>query len=272
MELNTTEYKGGLTNRESFLISTLARQDKAVFSIEDARAVMGESAKKVMHSLIRKKWVLPLKRGLYAIVPLDMGVRGADSFVLHNFVIGSLLVDPYYIGFWSALNYHGLSSQIPKTTFVATTQAKKSIHVTGSRYYFVKLASRKFFGFSEIEIDSRKVNISTPEKTVTDCLDHPEHSGGIDEVARSIFFSYKELEMGRIKEHALKMGNLTILKRLGYILDVTGLLGSFSHLFTGVKLSAGYPPLDLLSPRRGRYDSKWGLMVNCEINKEGWMY
>jgi len=272
MEPNTTEYKGGLTDRESFLISTLARQDKAVFSIEQARGVMGENAKKVMHSLIQKKWVLPLKRGLYAIVPLDVGVGGADSFVLHNFVIGSLLVDSYYIGFWSALNYHGLSSQIPRTTFVATTQAKKPIDVTGSQYRFVKLSRRKFFGFSEIEMDSRKVNISTPEKTVADCLDHPEHGGGIDEVARSIFFSYKELDMDMIKECALKMKNLTILKRLGYILDVTGLLGSFSHLFVGIELSAGYPPLGLLSPRKGRYDSKWRLLVNCEINKESWMY
>jgi hypothetical protein len=33
------EYKKGLTQRESLLISALARQDKKIFSIEDARAV-----------------------------------------------------------------------------------------------------------------------------------------------------------------------------------------------------------------------------------------
>ncbi len=272
MEPTAKEYKRGLTDRESFLISTLARQDKAVFDIGDVRAVIAENAKKVMHSLIQKKWVLPLKRGLYAIVPLDVGVRGADSFVLHNFVIGSLLVEPYYIGFWSALNYHGLSDQIPRTTFVATREAKKSLNILNSRYYFVKLSDRKFFGFSETEIDSRKVNISTPEKTVADCLDHPEHSGGMDEIARSVFFCYKDLDLNRVKEHALRMENLTILKRLGYVLEATGLLDSFTQVFEGVRLSTGYSSLDPLSPRSGKYNSRWRLLINREIDREGWMY
>ena len=66
------DYKKGLTSRESFLISTLARQDKRIFNIEAARSVIEKDTKKIMSSLIRKKWVLPLKRGLYAIVPLDI--------------------------------------------------------------------------------------------------------------------------------------------------------------------------------------------------------
>ena len=69
------EYKKGLTTRESLLISALARQDKKIFSIEDARSVSRKGAGKIMSSLIQKKWVLPLKRGLYAIVPLDVGAK-----------------------------------------------------------------------------------------------------------------------------------------------------------------------------------------------------
>ncbi|MBM4334152.1 MAG: hypothetical protein FJ117_23575 [Deltaproteobacteria bacterium] len=113
--------KKGLTTRESLLISALARQDKKIFSIEDARSVSRKGACKIMSSLMQKKWVLPLKRGLYAIVPLDVGVKGADSFILPNFVIASHLVEPYYIGYWSGLNHYGFSEQIPRTTFIATT-------------------------------------------------------------------------------------------------------------------------------------------------------
>lgn len=57
------DYKKGLTARESLLISTLARQDKKIFSTEDARKVIEGDAKKIMSSLILKKWVLPLKGG-----------------------------------------------------------------------------------------------------------------------------------------------------------------------------------------------------------------
>jgi predicted transcriptional regulator of viral defense system len=265
-------YKKGLTTRESLLISALARQDKKIFSIEDARSVIGKDAKKAMSSLIRKKWVLPLKRGLYGIVPLDVGVRGADSFILHNFVIVSHLVEPYYIGYWSALNHYGFSEQIPRTTFIATTKPKMPLKIMDADYYFVMIGKKKFFGFDEIEIEGWKVNISSPEKTIADCLDHPEHSGGIDEVARAIYFSHEEVAIRKVYDFADRMSNVTILKRLGYILEITGLLGVYNDLFSQFVPSKGYPVLDPISPKKGRYNSRWGLLVNFELSPKGWMY
>ncbi len=266
------DYKKGLTQSESLLISALARQDRKIFSIEDARAVTERDAKKIMSSLIGKKWVLPLKRGLYAIVPLDVGVKGSDSFVLHNFVIASHLVEPYYVGYWSALNHHGLSEQIPRTTFIATPKPKMPLTILDSDYCFVTIEKRKFFGSQEIEIEGWKVNISTPEKTIADCLDHPEHSGGIDEVAKAIYFNREEIDIRKLYSFAEKMGNLTILKRLGYILEATGLLGGYKDIFANFSLSKGYPALDPISPRRGRHNSRWGLLVNLELDPKRWMY
>lgn len=266
------EYKKGLTPGESLLISALARKDKKIFSIEDVRKITGKEPKKVMSSLIGKKWVLPLKRGLYAIVPLDVGMKGADSFILHNFVVASHLVEPYYIGYWSALNHYGFSEQIPRTTFIATTKPKMPLEIMDAGYYFVRIDKKKFFGFDEVELEGDKVNISSPEKTIADCLDHPEHSGGIDEVARSIYFSHEEMDFRKIYKFAEKMGNLTILKRLGYILEVTGLFEKYKDLFSKFRPSKGYPVLDSLSPRKGRYNSKWGLLVNLELRSERWMY
>ncbi len=271
-EMPEEDRKKGLTSRESLLISSLAREDKKIFSIEDVKRVIEKNPKRVMSSLIKKKWVLPLKRGLYAIVPLDIGVKGADSFILHNFVIASHLVEPYYIGYWSALNHHGLTEQIPRTTFIATTKPKLSLEILGAGYQFVRIEKRKFFGFEKIDIEGWKINISSPEKTIADCLDHPEHCGGIDEIARSIYFNHEELDLEKVYTCAEKMGNLTILKRLGYILEATGLFEKYSNLFTHFKPSKGYPALDPLSIRKGKHNSKWGLLVNIELKPEGWMY
>ena len=266
------DYKKGLTSRESFLISTLARQDKKIFNIEAARSVIEKDTKKIMSSLIRKKWVLPLKRGLYALVPLDVGVRGADSFIIHNFVIASHLVEPYYIGYWSALNYYGFSEQIPRTTFIATTKTRMPLVIMNSDYYFVKIQKKKFFGFNETEIEGWKVNISSPEKTIADCLDRPEHSGGIDEVARAIYFNREELDIKKIYDFAEKTGNVTILKRFGYILEKVGLLDMYKEIFSRFSPTMGYPALDPLSPKKGRHNSMWGLLVNFELNFSRWMY
>jgi predicted transcriptional regulator of viral defense system len=266
------DYKKGLTSRESFLISTLARQDKKIFNIEAARSVIEKDTKKIMSSLIRKKWVLPLKRGLYALVPLDVGVRGADSFIIHNFVIASHLVEPYYIGYWSALNYYGFSEQIPRTTFIVTTKTRMPLVIMNTDYYFVKIQKKKFFGFNKTEIEGWKVNISSPEKTIADCLDRPEHSGGIDEVARAIYFNHEELDMKKIYNLAEKMGNVTILKRFGYILEKVGLLDMYKEIFSRFSPTMGYPVLDPLSPKKGRHTSRWGLLVNFELNFSRWMY
>jgi predicted transcriptional regulator of viral defense system len=272
MGLTTEKYRKGLGKKESFLISSLARENRSIFTVEHAKMIIGEEAKKTMYNLVRKNWVLKLRRGLYAIVPLDIGVKGADSFAVHNFVIGSKLVAPYYIGYWSALNYYGFSDQIPSTTFVATTKAKKNDEVLQTTYLFVQISKRKFFGATDIDIDGEKIRISDRHKTIADCLDHPEHAGGIDEIARSIFFSKDEIDFRKVKSYALKMGNVTILKRLGYILEASGLLDQYADIFRSVKLSKGYSLLDPLSPKSGSYNGKWGLLVNMEIKPDRWMY
>ena len=72
--------------------------------------------------------------------------------------------------------------------------------------------------------------------------------------------------------YAKRMGNRTILKRLGYILEVTGLLPQYESIFAGFEPSAGYPRLDPLSPRAGKHNSRWKLLINCGLDPEGWRY
>lgn len=272
MAVTTDKYREGLTGKESFLISTLARYDKKVFTAEDAKAVAGEQAIKMLINLVKKKWILKLKRGLYIIVPLDIGVKGADSFIMHNFVIASKLAEPYYIGYWSALNHYGFSDQIPAATFIATTKARKSLKILDASYIFVQVSESRFFGTTDIEIDGEKIKISDINKTIADCLDHPEHAGGIDEIARSVYFSIEEIDIKKIVSYAQKMGNITIIKRLGYILDESGLIDKYRAVFDKIKLSKGYSLLDPLTPKKGKYCEKWLLQINRELKPERWMY
>jgi predicted transcriptional regulator of viral defense system len=272
MELSAKEYKSTLGEKEAFLVRSLAAEGKTIFETEDASRLLGRGAKAIVHRLALKKWVLPLKRGLYAMVPLNVGVKGADAFVVHNFVIASLLVEPYYIGYWSALNHHGLTDQIPRTTFIATTKARHALQVLDAEYYFVKLAHAKFFGWREAEIEGRTVKISDAEKTIADCLDHPEHCGGIEQVARAVYFSHEEIDLPRVVRYAKRMNNRTIIKRLGYVLEVTGLLSQYRDLFATYKPSSGFSKLDALSPRAGKHNSRWGLLINYRLDPEGWRY
>jgi predicted transcriptional regulator of viral defense system len=95
---------------------------------------------------------------------------------------------------------------------------------------------------------------------------------GIGEAAKSIYFSHEELAFKKIKDYADRMKNLTILKRLGFILEKSGLLDKYKFVFADFQPSQGYPALDKLSPKKGAYNSKWGLLINRGTNSEGWMY
>jgi len=272
MKENTNKYRKGLSKKESFLLSELARENKVIFTVREAKKILKEEPYLTLHSLKEKKWILALKGGLYAIVPLDIGVKGSEDFIVHDFVIASHLTKPYYIGFWSALNYHGLSDQIPKSVFIATKKAKKSLTILNTEFVFVQLSDERFIGIEKIEIEDQKVNISNVNKNIVDCLDHPEHSGGIEEVARAIYFNHKELNFKKIKEYALKMKNMTILKRVGFILEKVRLLEEYMEILKEVKLTKGYSKFDTISKKKGKYNEKWKLLVNVEINPERWMY
>jgi len=272
MGLKTNNYRSSLSKRGSLLLSALARENKNIFRIDEAKKILKEDPKKVLSYLIQKKWILHLKRGLYAIVPLDIGIKGSEDFIVHDFIIASYLTRPYYIAFWSALNYHGLSDQIPKSVLIATNKAKKSLAILNTEFVFVQISKNRFIGIEKIEVENQKVNISNTNKTVADCLDHPEHSGGIEEVAKSIYFNHEELNFKKIKGYALKMRNITILKRLGYILDKIGLLEEYKDIFIDIQLTKGYSKFDTLSMKKGKYNEKWKLMVNIDIKPERWMY
>ena len=253
-------------------MSELARQNKPIFTAGEAKKVLAENPYVTLHNLKQKKWILAIKGGLYAIVPLDIGAKGAESFIVHDFVVASYLTKPYYVGMWSALNYHGLSDQIPAGVFICTTKAKKPVRVLNAEFVFIQLSSGKFVGIEKAVIEGRDVEISDKNKTVVDCLDHPEHAGGIDEVAKAVYFNHEELDFAKVREYALKTNNIAVFKRLGFILEASGLLATYVGALAGVRLTEGYPALDKLGPKKGKYSEKWKLLVNADINPKRWMY
>ena len=69
-----------------------------------------------LYHLRRNGWITSLRRGLYALSSTAPGVAP-----VHEFEIAMALVQPAAISHWTALNYHGLTEQIPWKTFVLTT-------------------------------------------------------------------------------------------------------------------------------------------------------
>ena len=212
----------------------------------------------ILNRLEEKKYIERIEKGKYLIIPL-----GAEKgkYTLHEFVIGSLLVKPYAIAYWSALNFYGLTEQIPTTVFIQTTTRKKQQEkeIFGVKYKIIRIKETKFFGTREEWIEETKVTITDKEKTVIDCLDKPQHCGGIIEVAKAL--KSGKLNKRKLSEYALRMGNSGVVRRLGYLCD------TFNLKVKLPKVEArNYLYLDPTMPHDGTKNAKWRLIVN--INEE----
>ncbi|HJU13983.1 MAG TPA: type IV toxin-antitoxin system AbiEi family antitoxin [Candidatus Nitrosotalea sp.] len=258
-----------MSDRESNVLSELSYRNKKIFNLDDIKGMV-EKPKNFLDQLVRKKWILKIRRGVYVIAPLETGKEGADRYTMHSFVIGSLLTKPYYVGYWSALNYHGLTEQTPASVYIATPKPRNSRDILNTHYVFVTILPRKMFGTEEIEIEKRKIIISSPEKTIIDCLDHPEHCGGIEEVAKAFYFSRNEFDAKKIVRYAKDIGNTAVIKRLGYICEVFQ-WADYMALLSAVELKSGYSLLDPHRPKGGHIRERWRIIANAPIESKRWM-
>jgi len=174
------------------------------------------------------------------------------------------LVQPSYIGYWTALHYHGLTEQLANVVFVATPKQKKAMQIHGITYRFITLAKRKFFGIETQQIGGQPFQISDPEKTVVDCFSHPEYCGGMIEAAKGLWNGLHErrLDLDKLTHYAERQGNRAVLKRIGYLIEFYQIPVN-GHLTRWLEhLSAGYNPLDPLGSRRGTHNARWHLLIN----------
>ena len=169
----------------------------------------------------------------------------------------------------SALNYHGLTDRTPSHVYIATTTTKHSHKLLDIKFKFVTIYPQKMFGMEEKIIEERKVNISSPEKTIVDCLDHPKYGGGVEEIAKTLFFSKNEINVKIIVDYAKKMKNNTIIKRLGYISEMIE-WNECLELLKNIKIKSGYSLFEPSFPKltTSKIKEKWKLLINTELDPQ----
>jgi len=238
------------------LLNELARKGQT-FTFEDAANIssLGSQSLKVTLSRMEKEgWIERIEKGKYLIIPL--GAR-KGGYTINEFVIGSQLVKPAVIAYWSALNYHGFTEQIPNTVFIQTNARKKEqeLEIFGVRYRIVRITEKKLFGFEKVWIDDVAVLITDPEKTVVDCLDKPQYCGGITEASKAL---QGGLDIEKLTKYAIDIGNSAVIKRLGILCDKLGIKVDVEP----GSISGNYPFLDPSMHKNGILNRKWKIREN----------
>ncbi len=206
-----------------------------------------------------------IKDGLYYIIPFEEEPENfmPDWHKLVNYLVQG---EKHYIGYYSALQIHGLITQPSlKEQIVVPRQIKpSSLYIKDINFQFIYHNEKHFFGFKKTWIDNyHKVFCSDFEKTIIDCLFKPGYAGGIPEIGKAIFQLKEKLDFEKLYEYVTRFNSQAVIKRLGFLLELLEIGNPIIGKLQKIK-SSSYTLLDTELPNNGKYWSQWNIQINIE--------
>jgi predicted transcriptional regulator of viral defense system len=249
----------------NYIVQTLYDKGLYYFDIGLFSRIFNTShlqASQIFKRLEARKFIIQVQKGKYILLGFE-----PQKVTSQPFFIATKIVVPSYVSYWSALNFHGLSEQVPRTVFVANTRKKASVVFLNTRYKYVKITPRKFWGYIEVRANGLSFLIADAEKAIIDSLDEPSYAGGVDEIFKCIARAGQKINIKRLMDYAIKFGNKSLISRLGYLLERLDLDSGRLKKFG----SGGYVKLNPVLPRSEKWNSRW--KINENISQEelfGW--
>ncbi|MGP8077879.1 MAG: type IV toxin-antitoxin system AbiEi family antitoxin domain-containing protein [Thermoplasmata archaeon] len=257
-----------LSSREARVILSLEAEGKEELSLDDVESRAGIRrgfARKLAHGLVRKGWIQRVGRGRYLLNPSRHGPDAVpDTDPLR---LGSHIVRPYYFGYASAAQLWGFLLQAGPVYYIATPTRTSVRLAHPAQFRFVRVPLARFFGTREILRRGVKVRLSDPERTVIDCVDRPDLSGGLGGAVQVIARAKPRIVWPRLSGHLERMKNRSLSLRVGFLVE--HVLPSLPPPRTWTDRWRARPnePWVPLGPprtygRRGTHDPRWHIIQN----------
>lgn len=232
-------------------------------AVSDSRGALRQSLLRLQH----KGRVRRLRRDFYIILPVEyarLGMIPADWFIedLMNY-----LGQPYYVGLFSAAALHGAAHQQVQTFQVMTPVVERPIEVAGLKLRFFQKE-----GLGETPTESVKghtgmLTVSTRAATALDLVAYANRIGGLDAVITPLVELCEGMQVVDLAESARGVGNLSVVQRLGWLLDQLGqhaLADSLQASAFDALAHASRVPLDPAVQRTGSSVNRWKVIENAE--------
>jgi predicted transcriptional regulator of viral defense system len=208
--------------------------------------------KKSLQTLVKNGQLFSIEKGLYS-------VRNFQN----PYVIANAILRDSAIAYWSALNLHGLTEQIPNVIYVQSTNRKQDRKVFNVRYKFIQVKPEKICGIMKLGHGNELFKITDVEKTLLDCFDLPQYSGGYEELIRA--FALTKVNGVKLLKYGKQMNNLSVLKRMAYLSELYELKNLKSFRDEVQKMvNKRYTLLAPVGENQGAFNSKWKIRVNIQ--------
>lgn len=262
----------GIKASNRALLERLHRNTAGPFSVREAAEILEIShqrAGRLLRYLAEQGWLSRVRRGLYTTVPL--GATQPSAWRDDPWAIAMRVFASCYVGGWSAAEHWSLTDQVFRSVMVMTARPVRasSIEIQGQPLRLKHVPEPKQFGITAVWRQRVKAHVSNPSRTVLDILDDPDVGGGIRHGA-TILHEYWRGDRCNEKlllDYARQLGNRTVYKRLGFLLEHLGIDAPKTIRSCLDNLSAGLSTLDPAVKRKGRIAKRWNLRVNVPIDR-----
>jgi predicted transcriptional regulator of viral defense system len=222
----------------------------SIYNIENFLNTEFPNLNIILENLVRKGFLSRIEQGKYCRANFN-----------DEKVIGCFISDSGAIAYWSALNTHGLTEQFPNNVFIQTSKSKRNKTVFGTSYKFVKVAPSKITGLFMQGQGSRIYWITDVEKTIVDCFDLPEHSGGYAELIRA--FNQAKLNSEKMITSCTAINNIAATKRMGFLAELLDKKGLKNFIrYAKQQINKKYNVFDPGGTDTGEFINEWRLRLN----------
>jgi len=255
----------------SKLLDKLIEAKQLCFGIDKAYKLLPNSntdaVKRLLSDMTKRGLLMRVKDGVYYVIPFEQDSETfmPDWHLLSQYLVGDA---EYYIGYFSALQIHSLTTQPNlKEQIVVNKQIKPStLMVKGIPFQFIYHNEKHFFGNKNTWIDSfNKVQCSDLEKTCIDCLFKPQYAGGITEITKAIYKSKDKIDYPKLLVYAKRFNSQAVIKRLGFLLELLEIENPVIDKLQKLRTNS-FVALEPSYPKEGKTIFRWAIQQNIDNN------
>lgn len=234
--------------------------------------ISDEALAMAINRLVKKKQIVIVRKNFYIIIPPEYLSRGILPPILFIDDLMKFLERDYYVSLLSAAIYHESTHQQPQEFYVSTLYPNiKKIQLKDTQINFVLKKNFIYYGIEKRKTDTGYINISNPELTTIDLVQHNNKIGGLNRVATILDEMIENINPKKLKRIAKEANNVSSLQRLGYIFDKVLQAHELSEVIKEVisnkktyriLLSSQHPK------KKHEIDREWNIIINTKIESE----
>jgi len=183
-----------------------------IFHKRDVVALTNDenAAKELLRRYKRRGLISQVRRDLYVVTDL-----ATKSSVASKYEIGSRINSSSYLSYHAALEYHGLAHQVFYEIHISSKERFNNFEYNGIDYVY---SESKSDAGVVIPLTDTMIRVTNLERTVLDCINQIDRSGGLEEMIEC-FALITYANESKLQEYLNLFNKQALCQKTGFILS-----------------------------------------------------